>query len=196
MYNHAVIVLGCGIDAVGNLNDDAKGSVQLGIDAYRQSDKACIIMSGHVSYKADFTPSISEAQAMKDYAISLGVPVDKVFVEAESKDSLGNLLFTKQNLLLPLHINTVTIIRGPNQSTDRIQYLATKVFGSDCTFTITEPDIQRPEEQPREQRSLAKVKQWLDTVDDGDAEKIYALMRERHPGYNSTLSRDIIKGLL
>ena len=59
MYDHAVIVLGCGIDAVSNLNDDAKGSVQLGIAAYRQSDKACIIMSGHVSYKADFTPSIS-----------------------------------------------------------------------------------------------------------------------------------------
>lgn len=185
MYEHAIIVLGCGVDATGNFGDDPKGSVKLAISELNNSSaKTCLIMSGFVSYKADFKPSISEAQAMKDYAVSLGVASEKIFTEAESKDSLGNLLFTKVNLLEPLGIKSVSIVRGPNQTTERIQYLATKVLGSDYAIKIIAPNIERPEERKREEKSLAEAKQNLDPIADGDTNSIYKLMREKHPGYS------------
>lgn len=186
MHTKAIVVLGCGIDTAGTLNPDAEGSVRLAIDTLAMHPEACLIMTGYVSYKATFTPPISEAQAMKDYAVNLGIPESKIFVEAESKDSLGNLYFTKINLLIPLDIKDILIIRGPNQSDKRIDYLATKVLGSEYAYEIIRPDIARPEEQDREEKSLRLAKQWLDPVDNGDMPAIYGLMRDRHPGYSGS----------
>ena len=185
MYNHAIIVLGCGIDAMGNIGTDASNSVRLAIDALTQSPDSCLIMTGQVSYKATFKPSISEAQAMKDYAVSLGTPVNQIFVETESKDTLGNLFFTKQNLLLPLRIANISIVRGPNHSNERIAYLANKVLSGGYNFRIIEPDIERPGEHEREQKSLTMTKEWLEPIADGDMDATYKLMREMHPGYNT-----------
>lgn len=114
MYKKAIVVLGCGIDSAGTLNSDAKNSVQLAHDSLSKNPESCLVMTGFVSYKATFTPSISEAQAMKDYAALLGIAQNKIFVETESKDTLGNFYFTKLNLLAPLGISDITIIRGPN----------------------------------------------------------------------------------
>lgn len=196
MYKHAIVILGCGIDTKGNIGPDATNSVQLGVDAFSESKDTCLIMTGNVSYKANFKPSISEAQGMKDYAISLGAPSDKIFVETESKDTLGNLYFTKQNLLLPLGITDITIVRGPNQSNERISYLADKVLGSEYDYRLIEPDIERPDEQEREQKSLALAKKWLDSIPNGDMNAIYKLMRSKHPGYNSSISLDSTQELL
>ena len=196
MYNKAVVILGCGIDARGELNEDAINNVRLGIKSLEASPETCLIITGNVSYKATFKPSISEAQAMKDYAVSLGVRIYQIFVETESKDSLGNLFFTKQNLLIPLGINTISIVRGPNQSSERIHYLATKILGDDYNFKIVEPPIKGPQEQDRERRSLKLAKEWLDDIPNGDMNAIYALMRSKHPGYNSSLGLESLKELL
>lgn len=187
MYKTAIIVLGCGIDAAGRLNPDAEGSVRLAIAAAEGLPGSCLIMTGYVSYKADFRPSISEAQAMKDYAVTLGYPAESIWVETESKDSLGNLYFTRANLLMPLGIMDLRIVRGPNQSDERITYLADKVLGADYHYELLCPDISRPAEAEREQKSLRVAKEWLDTVEAGDMMAIYRLFREKHPGYNSAV---------
>ncbi|MFZ1258369.1 MAG: YdcF family protein [Candidatus Saccharimonas sp.] len=196
MYNHAIIILGCGIDMYGDIGPDAKNSVQLGVDAFSKTGHTCIIMTGNVSYKATFKLSISEAQGMKDYALSLGIPVNQIFVETESKDTLGNLFFTKQNLLLPLQITNVTIVRSPNQSSERIHYIANKVLGSRYKYQLIEPEGERPSEQEREQKSLAITKKWLAGISDGDMDAIYRLMRSKHPAYNSSLSLDSLQELV
>ena len=196
MYKKAVVVLGCGIDSVGKLNQDAENSVRLAIDALEADQNSCLVMTGSISYKATFRLSISEAQAMKDYATSLDVSQDKIFVEAESKDTLGNFYFTKLNLLIPLNIYDILVIRGPNHSDKRIEYIATKVLGNQYTFSVISPDIVRPEEQAREKASLTLARKWLDPIDDGDMLSIYRLMRDRHPGYNSSLNLDSLKKLL
>lgn len=196
MYNNAIVVLGCGIDSMGNLGPDAKNSVHLAKRALDETPNSCLIMTGSVSYKATFKPSISEAQAMKEYAVTLGIPSNIIFVETESKDTLGNFYFTKLNLLMPLNIHTTIIVRGPNQSDERIEYLAKKVLGDTYSFKIVRPDINRPEEQDREEQSLAIATEWLDPIADGDMPAIYQLMRSKHPGYNSSLSLESLKTLL
>lgn len=196
MYTHAVIVLGCGIDAAGTLGSDAMSSVQIGLDTLKQHDDACLVMSGDVSYKATFAPSISEAQAMKDFAVAIGASADQIFVETESKDSLGNLFFTKQNVLLPLGITSVSIVLGPNQSGERVAYLAKKVLGEAYDYTVIESTTRRPNESVREQASLALAKRWLGHIQDGDMQAIYHVMRSKHPGYNSSINLDTLQQLL
>lgn len=194
-YTRAIVVLGCGIDAAGVIGADAQGSVRLAKEALESSSDACIVMSGNVSYKATFRPSISEAQGMKDYAVSLGIPSDRIFVETESKDTVGNLVFTKQNVLRPLGITDVTVVRGPNQSDNRIQFLIGKILGPEYSVNIVRPDIERPEEAEREQRSLAVATEWLSDIKDGDDIAVYELLRRKHPGYNSAIPLESLKQL-
>lgn len=196
MYKNAIVVLGCGIDSSGVLNPDAENSVRLAMDELKRNPDYFLIMTGFVSYKATFKPSISEAQAMKDYAVSLCIPQDIIFVETESKDTLGNFYFTKLNLLVPLHAKNVIIIRGPNQSDERINYLATKVLADQYTFSIVHPDIERPEQRAREEESLSLARQWLDPIKDGDMSAIYQLMRNQHPGYNTNINIGSLEKLL
>lgn len=196
MFKKAIVVLGCGIDPAGNLNPDAENSVRLALQSHKHYPDACLIMTGFMSYKATFKPSISEAQAMKDYALSLGVSGDKIFVETESKDTMGNLYFTKQNLLIPLHIKDIVIVRGPNQSDERINYLATKILGTSYNYELVRPDVKRPEEFEREMTSLGVAKEWLDAVANGDMPAVYRILRTRHPAYNSSISIDSLQKLL
>ncbi len=181
----AILVLGCGIDDQGELIDDARISVETAANLYQQRLAPLLILSGDISYKATFRTPVSEAQAMKDYSISLGVPANKILVETESKDTLGNAYFTKTNLLGPLALHNIAILRGPNQSEERIRYLFGKVLGPNYAFSLIERPEDRPDEVERERKSLAVLKSWLDEIEDGDDRAIYALMRSIHPGYSA-----------
>lgn len=50
MHKHAIIILGCGIDAEGNIGADATNSVRLGVEAFSESQDTCLIMTGDRSY--------------------------------------------------------------------------------------------------------------------------------------------------
>ena len=180
-----ILVLSCGIDKHGQLTNGARNSTEIAVKLFEQSLAPLLIFSGNYSYKAGFIPPVSESQAMKDYAISLGVPSDKVLIEAESKDTLGNAYFSKMNLLRPLGLTNVSVLRGPNQSEERLRYIFDKVFGDEIVYEFTQDYDDRPEEYERERKSLAVLKNWFDATADGDSDAVYRIMREKHPAYSS-----------
>lgn len=189
----AILVLGCGIDKHCQLNEDARKSVELGSRLFNQLSASWLIFSGNHSYKADFVPPISESQAMKDYATNLKIPEDKILVEAESKDTLGNAYFSKVNLLDPLNLKQIIIVGGPNQSEERLRYIFDKVCGTQIKYKILQHNVDRPKEHERERKSLVVTKNWLSGVKAGDTNAIYQIMRMRHPAYTS--NQDALKKL-
>jgi uncharacterized SAM-binding protein YcdF (DUF218 family) len=140
-------------------------------------------MSGHLSYKAEFTPPQSESQAMRTYALESGLPADAVLVEDESKDTLGNAYFTKVRIVVPRQLGRLAVIMSPNHSRERVEYIFRKVFGQSYDISYVGHDIIREEEADREQQSLDIVRSWLDEVADGDHDSVYQVMRTKHPGY-------------
>ena len=177
----------------GSISDVAAEAVRIGIDALGASEDVCLVMTGQTSYKASSQPPISEAQAMKDYATLHGVTSKLIFTEAESKDTLGNLLFSRQNVIDPLHITDVIVVRSANHSQERVEYLANKVFGQNYTLRVIGPRVNNVSAQEREGRSLAMAKQWLESVVDGDAAAIYSLMRKDHPAYTHDVKLDTLQ---
>ena len=175
----ALLVLGCG------LTDDAHEITTLAVKLYNQSISNRIIFSGGLSYKATFNSSKSEAQAMKDFCIDLGVPEANIIIEEKSKDTLGNAYFTKVDILKPLDFKRIAILRGPNHSEDRINYIFNKVLGPDYNIHIIKRSEYRPEENERERKSLVVLKSWFDDVKDGDDENIYKIILKKHPAYSS-----------
>jgi hypothetical protein len=179
----AIMVLGCGVTPEGEPSDSAQSSVRLALEKFEQTKPNWLIMSGGFSHRADFRPMISEAQAMKDYAVSLGAPSEQILTEAESKNTLENALFTKLNLLIPLNIRTIVVIAGPGHTQKRLEYIFDKVMSKDyaCEFVMhLGPDS--PQKLQREQKSLDKLRTRFDDIADGDTTALYHRLRELHAG--------------
>lgn len=98
----AIIILGSGINQDGSLPGNLKLRVSKGVQLYTQGLAKNIVMSGNYSFWLDDSREIpfrSEASAMREYALMLGVPETDIFIEEKSKDTLGNAFFTKIDYL-------------------------------------------------------------------------------------------------
>jgi Uncharacterized conserved protein len=85
-----VVVLGAGIDG-RELTPLLKGRVDLGITRYRKSDDALLVLSGGQGGDEE----VSEARAMADYALLMGVPRGDILLEDQSRTTEQNLRYSK-----------------------------------------------------------------------------------------------------
>lgn len=81
------------------------------------------IMSGAYCFTTKKIPPKTEAQAMKEYALSLGINKNKIIKEEKSKDTIGNAYFTKQII----KNNTFLVITSDFHK-ERVEYIFEKVF--------------------------------------------------------------------
>ena len=92
-----IIVLGCGLLHGSEVSPLLAGRIQRARKVYRRQVKRgqkppVLVMSG--GQGAD--EALPEAQAMKAYAVRLGVPEQDVLTESASKNTWENMLFSKQ----------------------------------------------------------------------------------------------------
>ncbi len=87
-----IIVLGSGLRRDGTLTPLLAGRVDKGIESYRNNPGSLLIMSGGQGPDE----VIPEAEAMRGYAQSLGIPGEDIFAEAGSTNTHENLMFSKQ----------------------------------------------------------------------------------------------------
>jgi uncharacterized SAM-binding protein YcdF (DUF218 family) len=182
----AAIVLACGINRDGSLPDDPKESVDIASHLYTSGRTPLIIFSGNLSYKADFIPPQSEADAMVKYAQEIGLPGECLLKESESKDTLGNAYFTKVHYLISRHLGRLSVILGPNHSLRRVKFIFDKVLGDQYDTTFFEHNANRDGETEREEKSLDILKEWLSKIPNGDHEAVHQVMLAKHPGYSSS----------
>jgi uncharacterized SAM-binding protein YcdF (DUF218 family) len=94
MHKHwadVILILGCGFRG-NSLGTESKLRVKQGVKMYKDGFAKNLIMTGGTSRKK------SLSKLMKDYAIGLGVPSRRIFIEEQSKDTVGNAIFSKQIL--------------------------------------------------------------------------------------------------
>ena len=92
-----LIVLGCGIRRDGTPTPLLKGRLDLALQFYRDQlrrtgKKACFVVSGGKGSDE----VISEAQCMKNYLLSCGIPEDQILMEDRSTDTAENMRFSRQ----------------------------------------------------------------------------------------------------
>lgn len=90
------IVLGCGLIGGKRVSPLLAGRIDKAIDAYNKQNKmnhnSKIIFSGGKGSDE----SISESEAMRDYAVSRGVSIDDTIIENKSVNTLENMKFSKK----------------------------------------------------------------------------------------------------
>lgn len=184
----AIVVLGKGINEDGTITREAERSVKRAAELFKTSKFDMVVMSGRWSYTMDYTPSKTEAEAMKEYAVKLGIPAESILLEEESLDTLGNAYYTKRLLDDVGGVTSITVVTVDFHR-DRSKYIFEKIFGPkiklDFATSSTEyidADTAR-QHQEYNARALATIKRLLDGVPSGDGERMRKVFETIHPLY-------------
>jgi len=124
--------------------------------------------------------------AMAEIAVAAGVPPGSITAETRSRDTIGNMWFTKPLLGGPSG-QGVTVVTS-DWHTARVRYLAQVIWGPGYQVTVEpltgEADTRSPEEIARwEAGVLAVSRRWFAAVRPGDDTAIAAVLARDHPAY-------------
>jgi len=187
MPKDCILVTGSGVSPEGNLTQIGKSRVQKAVELYNKNIAKRILMSGKYSHNFSYIPQKTEAQAMKEYAVILGVQESHIFTEEDSLDTIGNAYFTKQ-FMKKMNWKNIILVTS-NFHLARIEYIFKKVYGKDfqidiipaLTFLSTDELLNRFD---REHAFIESLKTKLEQIRDGDDVKIKELMKT-FPWYKS-----------
>ncbi len=88
-----IITLGCGIKKDGTVTPLLKSRLDAAINWYHKTNDHGLFITSGGQGNDEVT---SEAEAMKNYLISQGIPEDKILLENQSTTTKENLLFSKK----------------------------------------------------------------------------------------------------
>jgi uncharacterized SAM-binding protein YcdF (DUF218 family) len=180
---NVIIVLG------GSVNDDEtlvprlQKRVDHAIELFRAGNAPHIIMTGGWSAQLTEKPLHLESPTMKKYAVEQGIPADSIFIEAVSRDTVGNAYFTKTELLEP-HNWTHVIVVTTDYHVARAQMIFEKVLGPsykiECTGIESDAssDLSERLARERKKRHFLESDGALASIPDGDTEAIKRLLKE------------------
>lgn len=130
----------------------------------------CIAVSGKWALSFDHAAvrqPFRECDAMADYLVEQGVAPESILREGESKDTIANLYCLKRTIVAPRGMKRVLIITADFRLA-RLQYLAQKIFGRSAQINFETVPSSPSEPYPHEADTLARTKQFLAGMTDGD----------------------------
>ncbi|MEK6959740.1 MAG: YdcF family protein [Nanoarchaeota archaeon] len=202
MIKDAIVILAHSVNPDGSLPQIPRYRVEKGVDLFKKGLAKKIIMSGSCGFMVSYTPTKTEAKAMKEYAVSLGVPEKNILTEEDSKDTIGNAYFTRKNLLEPNNWKNIIVVTS-EYHIPRARYIFQKILRKDNRVEMIAADSHLTAEEARqksveEEKIMALTKQWLDWIEDGDVEEITRFMTETHPAYakNPKITKQELKRML
>ncbi|MBU3905253.1 MAG: YdcF family protein [Nanoarchaeota archaeon] len=183
-YFDAILVLGELLKPDGSISDNLRKRLDKSVELINESCSHQIIVSGGYGFLAPYKPSITEAKAMKEYLVKIhGAPEDRILMEEESKDTIGNAYFVKSKYLEPNEWNKILIVTS-DFHTERVKYVFRKVLGPQYLFDIVGVESDASDKElEMEKKIIGFIKKYLEDVEDGDNEAIKKLLFDRHPAY-------------
>lgn len=152
-----------------------------------QAKAPLIALSGKWTINYDYTgekqPS-RECDMMADYLQAKGFPEDKLVLEGESKDTISNLYYIKNQILIPQAMHKIIFVVA-SYRVPRLEFLTKRILGPDyeCVFEEIEAE---PEPGQNEKVVIAAQKLFLQPMKDGDdswlADKFYDGWIYKHGG--------------
>ena len=201
----AIIILAGGVNTDGSLPIVPKQRVQKGVELWKGGVSKFLIMSGKYGFWIDELKQVllkSESQAMKEYAVSLGVPADQVFIENESKDTVGNAYFVKVNYLEKNNWRNVVIVTS-DFHLERTKLIFDLVLGHEykAEYVPVSHGFSSEEKKYRdgiEIKTVSVLKEIVGSIEPGDTEAVREMLFTRHPGYakNPEISLEQLKQML
>ncbi len=99
MKPDVIIVLGEWVNSDGSLSTNDKLRVSEAVKLYKNKISKNLVFTGRWDLFIPYKPIRTEAEAMKDYAVKLGVTRENILIETYALDTIGNAYFTKHKFL-------------------------------------------------------------------------------------------------
>jgi hypothetical protein len=154
-----------------------------------------VIFSGHSALMAEGDPPVTEAAAMADYALAQGLPQKAVFLEDQSRDTIGNAYFVRTRWLDPNGWKSIRVVTT-DYHVPRAAWIFRRIMGPayDVAFSASASDRFRATiaYRAREESDIATfLAEWLGPIVDGDLPAITRIIERDHPGYaaNPTMTK-------
>lgn len=185
MSADVAVALGGGITADGEPRPATVARARRAAALYRAGRAQRIVMSGAYGMY-DPPPPRAEATAMAEIAVAAGMPPGSITVETRSRDTIGNIWFTKPLLGEPAGQRVIMVTSGWHAA--RVRYLTQVIWGPGYRVAVEptagEASTRPPEETARWEAGLLAVSQrWFAAIRPGDDAAIAAVLARDHPIY-------------
>jgi len=190
-----IVVLGGGINQKGEISPQVKKRLKKVKELFEKQKNAKILLCGKYSflYPRDKTPPITEAEAMRNYLLKLGVPKESIFLETKSKDTIGNAYYAKKLYFIPKKEKQAIVVTSEFHL-ERVKYIFKKIFGKNYKLKfVAVPSPFKGEKRQkiikRQKELLKKTKEILDKMEPGNHNflkgKLYKTKyyREKRPAW-------------
>jgi uncharacterized SAM-binding protein YcdF (DUF218 family) len=180
-----IVALGGGVSVDGEPAAATVARARRAAGLYRSGRAPRIVMSGGYGMY-DRQPPRAEATVMAQIAVAAGVPPGDVWAEARSRDTIGNVWFTKPLLRHHGWHRVIVVTSGWHAS--RVRYLTQMIWGPGYVVAI-EPVRGEQSTRPVEEVAvweaglLAVSRRWFATTRPGDDAAIAAVLAREHPIY-------------
>jgi uncharacterized SAM-binding protein YcdF (DUF218 family) len=185
MPNSTIIVLGNLIDKTGHLNKESCSRLDLAIETFSIAKHSFIITSGWDYYAQYKTPI---ADAMKSYIVNnSNISHDSVLTETNSRDTVGDAIFTKINIIKEKYLNNLLIVTS-DYHVLRTHKIFSYVYGEQYKVNVIGIKTNKKKELLElEKKSLNVFYKTFKGIKSGDDDLIYKRLGEEHPFYNGDI---------
>jgi len=173
----AVVVLGVKINSK-KISNELKGRTDTGIIKFYESNADFLILSGgrtNLNYSA-------ECEIMCRYAMVKGVPREKIILDPNSLDTIGNAFFTHK-IIEKIESMTEIIVVSSCYHMERIQFIFSMCYGPkynlDFTFCYNYPG-----KEEHEKHSLNLAMNFFRNIEPGDCQMIEKRLYSEHKLYS------------
>src|SRR3989339_425536 len=180
MKHDVAIVLGTGIRQDGVLPDSCISNVKTAIKLYQNHEIKKLIFSGKWAWNCKYTPPITEAEAMRQIAITSSVPTTDIFIDNQGITTGSNLCMVKERILIPNDYKKVVLVCISDVIQQRMELNLKMILGPDFFYDIlTAQSFYTPEKYQElgasEARKLAEAQKFFENITPGDHQTIYRL---------------------
>jgi uncharacterized SAM-binding protein YcdF (DUF218 family) len=180
----AVIVLANEMDKDGVLNEESSLRANLAAKMAKDYKIPHVITCGW-AYRAD--SDIKIADAFKSYIVKLGVRAEQILTEENSRDTVGDAVFTRLNLVEPLGFRNFFVVTS-NYHVARTRKVFNFVYGSNFRLDVIGADVEFDDSfLSKETESEIAFDRTFCDVNVSDMGQIMEALRNNHPFYNGEL---------
>jgi len=162
------------------IHSELIGRMDIGINLFKDIFADYLILSGGQS-----NPNVkyTESEIMKDYAIKKSVPFEKIILDTNSLDTVGNAYFVRK-IVNELECNSTIYVVSSFYHMKRVKYIFSICFGNNYNLNFDYSYLHGNEEvNKKEERSMERAKKLFRNIDYGDLEKIEKKIFSEHDLY-------------
>ena len=191
MKPDCIIVLPHKIEKPGTLSLQTQSRLELALSHYQRVEGVPIVLSG-----SEFVQEVDVqiALLMRDFLIERGVPKYHLYEEINSRDTVGDALFTMRHIVSLQDWKKILVVTS-DYHVKRASTIFQFIFGDPYHLEFSGcGGFGRPDIELAEQSSMHAFKETFSDCLPGDTDGIFKMLINRHPYYNGQIYPRWVRG--